>query len=88
MDIVWFLLIGLIAGWIAGEITKGSGFGIIGDIVVGIVGSLVGGFIFSGLGIAAYGTLGNIIMAIIGALVFLFVLRLLTGHRHGRHPTL
>ena len=77
MEIIWFLLIGLIAGWLAGQIMRGGGYGVIGDIVVGIVGSLIGGFIFRLLGITAYGTLGAIVMAVIGAIVLIAVLRTL-----------
>ncbi len=77
MDILWFLLIGLIAGWLAGQIMKGGGYGIVGDIVVGIVGSLVGGFLFRLLGITAYGTLGAIVMAVIGAIILIAGLRAL-----------
>jgi len=46
MYVVWFLLIGLVAGWLAGKITKGAGFGLVGDIVVGVIGAFVGGFFF------------------------------------------
>ena len=53
MDFVWFILIGFAAGWLAGKLMKGSGFGILGDIVVGVVGALLGGFIFGLLGISA-----------------------------------
>ncbi len=77
MDILWFLLIGLIAGWIAGQIMKGGGYGIVGDIVVGIVGAMIGGFIFRLLGITAYGTLGSIVMAVIGAMILIALLRTL-----------
>lgn len=55
MDILWFLLIGLVAGWLAGLITKGSGFGLLGDLVIGVVGALLGGFLFSLIGISAGG---------------------------------
>lgn len=75
MDILWFLLIGLIAGWLAGHIMSGGGYGIVGDIVVGIVGSLIGGFLFRLVGITAYGSIGSIIMAVIGAIVLIAVLR-------------
>lgn len=44
MDIVWFILIGICAGWLAGQIVKGGGFGVIGDLVVGVIGALIGGF--------------------------------------------
>lgn len=77
MDILWFLLIGLIAGWLAGQIMHGGGYGIVGDIVVGIVGSIIGGYLFRLLGITAYGTLGSIIMAVIGAVVLISILRMI-----------
>jgi uncharacterized membrane protein YeaQ/YmgE (transglycosylase-associated protein family) len=69
MFLIWFLLVGLVAGWLAGKIMKGSGYGVIGDIVLGIIGALVGGFLFRLVGIAAYGLLGSIIVATIGAIV-------------------
>ena len=75
MNIIWFLLIGLIAGWLAGIIMHESGYGIFGDIVIGIIGSFIGGFLFSLLGITAYGTLGSIIMAVIGAIILIAALR-------------
>jgi uncharacterized membrane protein YeaQ/YmgE (transglycosylase-associated protein family) len=77
MDFIWFLLVGLIAGFLAGKIMKGSGFGMIGDIVVGIIGSFVGGFLFSLLGLSAYGTVGSIVMAVIGAVVFLAIVKMI-----------
>ena len=69
--IVWFLLIGLSAGYITGRLTKGSGFGVVGDLVIGVLGSFLGGFLFRLLGIAAYSLIGQLIMAVIGALVLL-----------------
>ncbi len=77
MYLIWFLLIGLIAGWLAGKIMKGSGYGAVGDIVLGIVGSFIGGFLFRRSDIAAYGTLGAIIMATIGAVVLVAIVRAL-----------
>jgi uncharacterized membrane protein YeaQ/YmgE (transglycosylase-associated protein family) len=78
MNIVWFILVGLVAGWLAGQLMKGGGFGVIGDIVVGIIGALVGGLLFSSLGISAGGgLLGAIIVATIGAVVLIFLLRLI-----------
>lgn len=76
MDIIWFLLIGLIAGWLAGVIMRGGGFGIPGDIIVGIVGAFIGAFVFRALGVNAYGTLGEIVMTVIGAMILLFLIRL------------
>jgi uncharacterized membrane protein YeaQ/YmgE (transglycosylase-associated protein family) len=76
-NFVWFILIGLIAGWLAGQLMKGGGFGVVGDIVVGIVGALLGGFLFSSLGVSAGGgLLGAIIVATIGAVLLIFILRL------------
>ena len=63
MHIFWFLLIGLVAGWLAGQIMKGGGFGLIGDLVVGVIGALLGGFLFNLFGLHATGLLGNLVMA-------------------------
>lgn len=77
MSLLWFLLIGLIAGWLASAVV-GGGFGILGDIVVGIVGAFIGGYLFQTLGIAAGGgMLGSIIVATVGAIVLLLLLRLI-----------
>jgi uncharacterized membrane protein YeaQ/YmgE (transglycosylase-associated protein family) len=78
MNIVWFILVGLVAGWLAGQLMKGGGFGVIGDIVVGIIGALIGGLLFGSLGISAGGgLLGAIIVATIGAVVLIALLRLI-----------
>ncbi len=77
MHLLWFLLVGLIAGWLAGKLTKGSGYGVLGDIVMGVVGAFIGGFLFGILGITAYGTIGNIIVATIGAVVLVYAVRAL-----------
>ena len=77
MEFVWFILIGLAAGWLAGQVMKGGGFGVLGDIVVGVIGALLGGFLFRTFGVSAGGgLLGSLIVATIGAIVLLFVLRL------------
>ena len=77
MHLVWFLLVGLIAGWLAGKIVRGSGFGVFGDIVIGVVGAGIGGFIFSLLGLSSSGTIGNIVVATVGAAALLYVVKLL-----------
>ncbi|MGB6381537.1 MAG: GlsB/YeaQ/YmgE family stress response membrane protein [Syntrophobacteria bacterium] len=78
MEFLWFILIGLTAGWLAGQLMKGGGFGVVGDIVVGVIGALLGGFLFRTLGMSAGGgLLGSLIVAVIGAVVFLFLLRLI-----------
>jgi uncharacterized membrane protein YeaQ/YmgE (transglycosylase-associated protein family) len=77
MEFVWFILIGLAAGWLAGQVMKGGGFGVLGDIVVGVIGALLGGFLFRTFGVSAGGgLLGSLIVATIGAIVLLFVVRL------------
>ncbi len=75
MHLLWFLLVGLIAGWLAGKLTRGAGFGVIGDIVVGIIGAVVGGFLFRLIGLHAGGTIGSIVVATVGAVVLVLVVR-------------
>jgi uncharacterized membrane protein YeaQ/YmgE (transglycosylase-associated protein family) len=73
-NLIVFLVIGGLAGWCAGLISKGSGFGVAGNVVVGIVGAVIGGFCFGLLGIAAYGFIGRFIFAVAGALVLTWLL--------------
>lgn len=74
MEIIWFLLIGALSGWLAGLIWKGSGFGLIVNIIVGIVGAIVGGWIAGKLGIGGGGLVWQIFIAVGGAWIVLFVL--------------
>jgi uncharacterized membrane protein YeaQ/YmgE (transglycosylase-associated protein family) len=75
--IIW-LVVGAIAGWLAGMVVKGGGFGLIGDIIVGIIGALIAGWLLPQLGIViGGGIVGAIIDAFIGAVVLLLILRLL-----------
>ena len=77
MSLLWFLVVGLVAGWLAGVLVKGGGFGVIGDLVVGVIGAFLGGWLFSTLGASAGGGLmGSIIVATVGAVVLLFIVRL------------
>ncbi len=74
--IIW-LLIGAAAGWLAGQVMSGGGFGLVGDIIVGIVGAFIAGWLFPRLGFSlGGGILGDIIAAAIGAIILLFILRL------------
>jgi uncharacterized membrane protein YeaQ/YmgE (transglycosylase-associated protein family) len=73
----WFLAIGILAGWLAGKIMRGGGFGLLGDLVVGVIGAVVGGWIFGLLHIAAWGLIGSLVTALVGAMAFLYVLRLI-----------
>lgn len=78
MGIIGFLIIGIVAGWLAGKIMKGGGFGLIGDLVVGVIGTLLGGFLFVALDIhIGDGLIGSLITATVGAIVLLFLLRLI-----------
>ncbi len=73
-----FLAIGAVAGWLAGVLMKGGGFGLLGDIVVGIIGAVVGGALFGLLGLQAGGGLvGSIVTATVGAVVLLLIVRLI-----------
>ncbi len=79
MSFLLFLLIGAIAGWLAGVIMKGGGYGLIGDIVVGVIGGFIGGWLFGWLGFApGAGLIGSIVTALVGAIVLIGILRLFT----------
>jgi uncharacterized membrane protein YeaQ/YmgE (transglycosylase-associated protein family) len=76
--LLYWILVGLIAGWLAGVVMKGGGYGIVVDIVLGMLGGVVGGWIFSMLGIGASGGLvGGIIVAFIGAVALVAITRAL-----------
>lgn len=77
MSIFSFLLVGLIAGWLAGKIMKGGGFGLLGNLVIGVIGAVIGGYLFSFLGISYGGFLGSVATALIGAIVLLYLIRLI-----------
>ncbi len=78
MSFIWFILIGLIAGWLAGMVMKGGGYGLLGDLIVGVIGALLGGWLFGVLGLfPGGGLLGSLIVAFIGACILIFLLRLL-----------
>lgn len=77
MWLLWTILIGILAGWLAGQIVKGHGMGVIVDLIVGILGSLLGGFIFGLLGLGAYGLVGRLVMSVVGAVVLLLLIRVL-----------
>lgn len=79
--LIWWIIVGLIAGWATGRIMKGSGYGPLMDIVLGIVGGVVGGWIMGMLGFGAGGLIWSIIVAIIGAVILVWIVRLITGNR-------
>jgi uncharacterized membrane protein YeaQ/YmgE (transglycosylase-associated protein family) len=73
--LIWFLIIGLIAGWLASQVMRGGGYGIIGDMIVGVIGAFIGGWLFSALGIGFGGIIGQIIVAFVGAVILIAILR-------------
>jgi uncharacterized membrane protein YeaQ/YmgE (transglycosylase-associated protein family) len=74
MNWLWFILIGLAAGFLAGAVVKGSGFGLLGNLIVGVIGAVLGGFIFGLLGIGATNLLGALICAFVGSVVLLLLI--------------
>lgn len=81
--IAW-IIIGVIAGWLTGKLMKGSGYGFFMDMIVGLVGALIGGFVSSHLGfggVGQHGLIFSILIAVIGAVILTVVLRLITGNR-------
>lgn len=81
--IAW-IFIGIVAGWLTGKLMRGAGFGVLMDMVVGLVGALVGGFLSSHLGfggVGQHGLIGSIVIAVIGAVVLTLIIRLISGNR-------
>ena len=82
--VIAWIIIGVIAGWLTGKIMRGSGFGFFVDMIVGLVGAMIGGFLASHLGMGGVGQHGliiSIVIATIGAVILTFLLRLVTGNR-------
>ena len=76
-SLIMVLVIGALAGWLAGNIMKGEGFGVAVNIVVGIIGAVIGGFLFSLIGVSAGGFIGSLVTATIGAVALLFLIGLI-----------
>jgi uncharacterized membrane protein YeaQ/YmgE (transglycosylase-associated protein family) len=74
--LVW-ILSGIVAGWLTGLIMRGRGFGIIGDLIIGLIGGLIGGWLFGLLGLAASSWVGEILMAVAGGVVLVAIIRAL-----------
>ena len=77
MQFLWFILIGIAAGWLAGQVMKGGGYGIVGDLIVGVIGALLGGCLFGLLGVSASGLLGSLVTATVGAVILIALLRVI-----------
>lgn len=78
-SILGWIVIGILAGWLTGKLTRGSGFGLFANLFLGLIGAVIGGWIFSSLGIAAYGFVGSLAAATVGAVVLVSVARLFAG---------
>jgi uncharacterized membrane protein YeaQ/YmgE (transglycosylase-associated protein family) len=79
MEWAWFLLVGVLSGWLAGRLTQARNAGVFADLVVGVLGAALGGFVFHLLGLTALGHLGALLTAAVGAIVLLSLSRMLTG---------
>lgn len=77
MHILWIIIIGGIAGWLAGKIMRGDGFGIIIDIIVGIIGGWIGGSILGWFGVHGGGIISDLIIAVIGAIILIWIIRMI-----------
>ena len=84
--LIWWLVVGLIAGFLASQVMRGGGYGIVGDIIVGLIGALIGGFLASLVGLGSSGLIGTIIIAFIGACILIALLRAVSGGFRRRAP--
>jgi uncharacterized membrane protein YeaQ/YmgE (transglycosylase-associated protein family) len=75
--IIWWIVVGLIAGWAAGKIMKGGGYGVIADIVLGILGGVIGGWVVGLFGLGGGGFVWSVLVAILGAVILIWITRLL-----------
>jgi uncharacterized membrane protein YeaQ/YmgE (transglycosylase-associated protein family) len=76
VELVWFLLIGLVAGWLASHLVKVRGFGLVEKMIIGVIGSLIGGYVFQALKLPVPQTAGSLITATVGAVILLFLVKL------------
>jgi len=75
MGFLYWIIVGLIAGWLAGKVMKGEGYGVLVDIILGILGAVVGGWVFGLLGFHAGGLIATIIVAFVGAVILVWIVR-------------
>ena len=75
--IIWWIIVGLIAGWAAGKIMKGGGYGVVADIVLGILGAILGGWVVGVLGLGGGGMIWSILVSILGAVILIWLTRLI-----------
>ena len=87
MDFIWMILIGLVAGFLAGKVMRGGGYGVLGDIIIGVIGALLGGWLFGVLGIwPGGGLIGSLIVAFIGACLLIWLRNSGRGRESRRTP--
>lgn len=77
MYLIWLLIIGLLAGWIASHVMRGKGFGLLGDMIIGVIGAWVGGFVLRVFGLYSVGFIGSLVTAFIGAVILLALIRVI-----------
>ena len=81
MYFLWYIIIGIVAGFISGKLMRGGGFGLLVNLLVGVVGGVLGGWVFGLLGIATTGLLGSLITSIVGAVVLLWIVSLFNNRK-------
>ena len=75
MYLIWEIAIGILAGFLAGKIMRGRGYGVLMDLLLGLVGAVIGGFVFGLLGLHAYGLVGQLVIATAGAVLLIWLVR-------------
>lgn len=76
MGFLWFIIIGIVAGFVAGKLMRGGGFGLLVNLVVGVIGAVLGGWVFGLLGITTTGIIGSLVTATVGAIILLWIISL------------
>ncbi len=80
-NVLTWVIVGVIAGWLAGLVMKGGGYGLVGDVIVGLIGAIIGGFLFGLLGVGYGGLPSNIVVAFLGACILIAVVRFVAPAR-------
>lgn len=78
MSFIWYIIIGILSGFVAGKLMRGGGFGLVVNLIVGIIGGVLGGWVFSLLGISAGGIIGSLITSVAGAIILLWIVGLIS----------
>lgn len=81
MTLLWFIIIGIVAGFLAGKIMRGGGFGLIVNLLLGVIGGVLGGWLFDFLGFTTSGILGNLLTATVGAILLLWIASLFSDSK-------